>query len=164
MERLSYHFFLRETMSQDTLTFVESELTEEIVKQMRAIDTYGTNDALSAEQVVAPFIVTREQKKAIPVVGDPDEQTMSRVKVYYNALSSLIEKTCGLMAIPLLSLTHEGFGRALITVGKLVVVDKTLRDVHRFGFSSIEKLEEEAGKIVAEAVALVKKYEEVAQA
>jgi probable nitrogen fixation protein len=151
-------------MSQDTLAFVESDLTVEIVKQMRAIDTYGTNDAMGRDQVLAPFIVTKEQKKLIPVVGDPDEQTMSRVKVYYNALSSLIEKACGLMAIPLIALTHEGFGRALITVGKLVVFDKTLRDVHRFGFPSVEKLEEEAGKVIAEAVALVKKYEEVAQA
>jgi probable nitrogen fixation protein len=151
-------------MSQDTLAFVESELTLELVKQMRAVDTYGTNDAMTPDQVVAPFIVSREQKKEIPVVGDPDEQTMARVKVYYNALSSLIEKECGLMAIPLIALTHEGFGRALITVGKLVVFDKTLRDVHRFGFPTLEKLEEEASKIIAEAVALVKRYEEVAQA
>jgi len=151
-------------MSHDTLAFVESELTLEIVKQMRAVDTFGTNDAMSPEEVIAPFILTKEQKRAIPVVGDPDEETMSRVKVYYNALSSLIEKECGLMAIPLIALTHEGFGRGLISVGKLVVFDKTLRDVHRFGFSSFEKLEEEAGKIIAEAVALVKQYEEVAQA
>ena len=151
-------------MSQDTLAFVASELTLEIVKQMRAVDTYGTNDAMGPDQVVAPFILTKEQKRAIPVVGDPDEQTMSRVKVYYNALSSLIEKACGMMAIPLISLTHEGFGRALITVGKLVVFDKTLRDVHRFGFPTFEKLEEEAGKVIAEATALVKKYDEVAQA
>lgn len=145
-------------------TFVESDLTLEIVKQMRAIDTYGTNDAMTRDQVIAPFIVTREQKKQIPVVGDPDEQTMTRVRVYHNALSSLIEKACGLMAIPLISLTHEGFGRALITVGRLVVYDKTLRDVHRFGFTSFEKLEEEAGKVVGEAAELVRKYEEVAQA
>ena len=151
-------------MSQDTIAFVASALTVEIVKQMRAVDTYGTNDAMGPEEIVAPFIITREQKKNIPVVGDPDEQTMARVKVYYNSLSSLIEKACGLMAIPLISLTHEGFGRALITVGKLVVFDKTLRDVHRFGFATLEKLEEEANKIIAEAVALVKKYEEVAQA
>ena len=120
----------------------------------------------SAPKRSPPFIVTKEQKKAIPIVGDPDEETMTRVKVYYNSLATLIETGCGLdlMAIPLLALTHEGFGRAIITVGKLVVVDKTLRDVHRFGFPTIEKLEEEAGKIIAEAVALVKQYEEVAQA
>ena len=48
----------------------------------------------------------------------------------------LIEKECKLLAVPLVHLTHEGFGRAIITVGKLVAVEETLRDVHRFGFPS----------------------------
>ena len=149
-------------MNQDTVAYVETDLTREIVKQMRAIDTYGTNDAMSAEEIIAPFIVTKEQKKEIPVVGDPDDETMTRVKVYYNSIASLIEKECGLMAIPLMSLTHEGFGRGLVTVGKLVVFDRTLRDVHRFGFASFEKLEQDAGKIIDEAVAEVKQFEAAA--
>ena len=34
-------------MSQATIAFAETDLTREIVKQMRAIDTYGQNDALA---------------------------------------------------------------------------------------------------------------------
>ncbi len=151
-------------MSQGTVPIGESDVTRELVKQMRALDTYGTNDALDAAQLVAPFVLTKEQKRAIPVVGDPDEQTMSRVKAYYNAISCLIEQTCGLMAVPMIQLTHEGFGRALITVGRLVVFDRTLRDVHRFGFPSLEKLVEEASKLVVEATELIGKYEQAAQA
>ena len=44
------------------------------------------------------------------------------------------------MAVPMINLSHEGFGRAIITVGKLIVMDKILRDVHRFGFESLENL------------------------
>jgi len=43
-----------------------------------------------------------------------------------------------------------------------VVLNKTLRDVHRFGFDSLEKLEEEAMKKIDEAVALIEKFPEVA--
>ena len=100
-----------------TSAFVETEIVHEIVKQMRAIDTYGRDDKLTSEQLVAPFIVTKEQKHAIPLIGDPDEETMERVKAYYNAVSSVVETRTGLMAIPMINLTHEGFGRALITVG-----------------------------------------------
>ena len=57
------------------------------------------------------------------------------------------------MAIPLISLTHEGFGRGLITVGKLVVFDRTLRDVHRFGFPSLAKLADTGNKYVNEGIA-----------
>ena len=67
-----------------------------------------------------------------------------------------------MMAVPLVHLTHEGFGRALITVGKLVVVDRTLRDVHRFGFESLSKMKTEADKILAVALEIVGKYPDVA--
>ena len=107
--------------------------------------------------------MTKERRQEIPVIGDPDEVVMARVKAYYNALSSLIEKQSGLMAVPMINLTHEGFGRALIIVGKLVVVDKTLRDVHRFGFKSSEKLQSEVETIVGKAVALIEQYREVAK-
>jgi probable nitrogen fixation protein len=139
-----------------------SELVKEIVSQMRALDTYNLYGKLSPAQLLTPFILTKERKKAIPLVGDPDEKTLSRLKAYYNVLSSLIERQCGIMAVPMLSLTHEGFGRAIITVGKLVVVDKTLRDVHRFGFKSLINLHEEAEKLIQSAIHLVNQYREVA--
>ena len=44
----------------------------------------------------------------------PDETVMSRVKAFYNVIAALIEKACGLMAVPTIKLTHEGFGRARI--------------------------------------------------
>lgn len=146
--------------SQDPV--LETDFIKELVKQMRAIDSYGTCDEWGAERILAPFILTKERKQEIPVVGDPDEITLSRVKAYYNAISSLIEKECGLMAIPMINLTHEGFGRALITVGKLVVMDKTLRYVHRFGFPSLSKMKDEADKILSVALGIVSEYPQVA--
>ncbi|MBV8384655.1 MAG: NifX-associated nitrogen fixation protein [Planctomycetaceae bacterium] len=150
-------------MSHTTVEFVETGLTKELVKQMRALDTNGENDKLPPQALIAPFIVTKEQKREIPVVGDPDEETLNRVHAFYNAISALIEQGCGLMAIPSINLTHEGFGRGLLTVGSLVVFDKTLRDVHRFGFNTFEQMEAEAQKIVSQALALVQKYREVAE-
>jgi probable nitrogen fixation protein len=66
------------------------------------------------------------------------------------------------MATCLINITHEGFGRALITVGKLVVVNRTLRDVHRFGFESISKMKDEADKLLSVALSIVGSYPEVA--
>ncbi len=66
------------------------------------------------------------------------------------------------MAVPTINLTHEGFGRALITVGKLVVMDKTLRDVHRFSFPTLPKMKDEADKILSVALEIVGDYPKVA--
>jgi probable nitrogen fixation protein len=134
----------------------------EMVRQMRAIDAYGTSDNQSPAEILEPFVLTKEEKRELPIVGDPDEVVVARIKVFYNAISALIEQECGRMAVPLVNLTHEGFGRVLITVGKLVVLDRSLRDVHRFGFSSLSKMKDEADKYLAVALELVGEYPEVA--
>lgn len=141
---------------------LESDFAKEMIRQMRAIDSYGTYDKWPTHRILDPFILTKERKQEIPIVGDPDEEVVARVKVFYNAIAAMIEKECNLMAVPLVNLTHEGFGRALISVGKLIVMDKTLRDVHRFGFPSLAKMKTEADKILSVAMELIGKYSEVA--
>ena len=141
---------------------LETDFAVEMVRQMRAIDTYGTYDDWSVAKILAPFVLTKEMRRDIPVIGDPDEITLSRVKAFYNAIAAMIEKECGQMAVPMINLTHEGFGRAIITVGKLVVMDKTLRDVHRFGFPTLSKMKDEADKLLSVALEIVGKYSEVA--
>ncbi|MES9990903.1 MAG: NifX-associated nitrogen fixation protein [Candidatus Thiodiazotropha sp.] len=141
---------------------LETDFAKEMVRQMRAVDTYGTYDNWPVSKILEPFVLTKEKKREIPVVGDPDEITMSRVKAFYNAISAMIEKECGLMAVPMLNLTHEGFGRALITVGKLVVMDKTLRDVHRFGYPTLSKMKDEADKLLSVALEIIGQHPKVA--
>jgi probable nitrogen fixation protein len=134
----------------------------EMLRQMRALDTYGQYEGWGAEKILDPFILTKERKREIPIIGDPDEITISRVKSFYNAISSLIEKECGLMAVPMVNLSHEGFGRVVITVGKLVCLDRSLRDVHRFGFPTLSKMKDEADKYLSVALTLVGQHSEVA--
>ena len=141
---------------------LETDFAKEMVRQMRAVDTYGTYDDWPLEKILEPFVLSKEKKREIPVIGDPDEIIMARVKAFYNAISALIEKECGLMAVPMINLTHEGFGRALITVGKLVVMDKTLRDVHRFGFPSLSKMKDEADKLLSVALEIIGNHPKVA--
>lgn len=147
-------------MSTDPI--YETDFIKEMIRQMRALDSYGTYDGLPGEKLLEPLILTRERKAQIPIVGDPDEETISCVKAYYNAIAVLIEKECGMMAVPLVHLSHEGFGRALISVGKLIVSDRTLRDVHRFGFESLSKMKTEADKLLSVALEIVGKHAEVA--
>ena len=142
---------------------LKSPFMAEILRQMRAIDSYGIWDKAGPHEIIDPFVMTKERKRNTPIIGDPDEDVMARVKVWYNALSARIEARTGLMAVPIVNLTHEGFGRAIIAVGKLIVADRNLRDVHRFGFKSLEAMEEEAEKIVAKAATLVEEHRDVAK-
>ncbi len=137
---------------------LESEFMKEMVKQMRALDTCGAYNGWPAARILAPFVLTGERKEDISATGDPDEIILSRVKAFYNAIASLVEKECGLKAALMVDSIHEGSGRAVITTGKLVVMDKTLGDVHRFGFPSLSKMKDEADKLLSVALEIIGKY------
>ena len=151
-----------ELVVEENDTNLSSEIVKDMIKQLRAIDAYDTYAGWSEAKIIDPIVLTKERKKNIPVIGDPDEITIARLKAYYNSLATLIEKKTGLMAAPIVHLSHEGFGRALIMVGKLVVVDKILRDTHRFGFASLEELKEKSDQTVEKAIALIEKYKAAA--
>lgn len=142
---------------------LQQPIIRQMVVQLRSMDSYGTYDTWSDARVLDPLVLTKERRRAIPVVGDPDETTLSRVKAYYNALAQMIERETGLLAVPMINISHEGFGRALILVGKLVALDKTLRDVHRFGFDSLDALVVEAQKQLVKAAGLVAENRAVAE-
>ena len=140
----------------------QTDFIKEMLRQTRALDNYGQWDGKPTPEILDSYVLTKDRKRAIPVIGDPDDQIIARVKAFHNAIAVLIEKECGLMAVPFVQLTHEGFGRALIVVGKLVVMDRTLRDVHRFGFESLSKMKTEADKYLSVAIEVIGKFPEVA--
>lgn len=135
---------------------------KELVKVIRANDSYGTWERKPDSQLLSAFILDKEARKKIPIIGDPDPDTLWRLDMYYNAAALLIEKTTGMMASPMRKMSHEGFGRMVLTVGYLVAVSKHLRDVHRFGFPSFAKLAEEGQKVVDGAAALIARFPEAA--
>jgi len=142
---------------------LEEPFVQQLIKQLRAQDTHGTWDGKSDMQLLKPFIHTAEERRAIPIMGDPDPETLWRLEIFYNAIAVAIERQTGQMVSPMMKMSHEGFGRMVLLAGRLVVVNKQLRDVHRFGFPSLAKLAEAGGKFLGEAVEMIKTYPAVAQ-
>ena len=134
---------------------------QELVKQWRAQDTHGAWDGKSDEQLIAPYIVSKEQRRALPMMDDPAPEILWRLELFYNAVGLAIERATGVVAAPMMKVHHEGFGRVVLIAGRLVVVNKQLRDVHRFGFESIDKLVGEGDKLVNAAVEMIGTYPDV---
>ncbi|RUU06423.1 NifX-associated nitrogen fixation protein, partial [Mesorhizobium sp. USDA-HM6] len=120
----------------------------------------GKSDA----ELLGDFIITKEKRRAIPIIGDPDPDVLWRLDMFYTAVGLAIEERSGLMASPMMEMSHEGFGRVLFTTGRLVVLSKTLRDVHRFGFETFWKLAASGTKLAGDAIAVIEAYPEVARA
>jgi probable nitrogen fixation protein len=140
-----------------------SPFVRALVRQLRAHDTSGAWDGKADAEVLAGYIVTREMRRSMPLIADPDAKTLWRIEQFYNALGLRIEQSTGLIATPLLKLTHEGFGRVVLIAGRLVVTSKIIRDAHRFGFETMEKLAAEGEKLAVEAARAIEQYPEVAR-
>ena len=133
-----------------------------LVRLVRAEDSYGTWEGRSDASILKDFIVTKEQRREIPIIGDPDPDVLWRVEKFYAAIGLAIEAEAGHIASPMMKMSHEGFGRVILTVGRLVVLSKSLRDVHRWGHDDLTKLADAGTKAVAEACEMIAKFPEVA--
>jgi probable nitrogen fixation protein len=147
----------------DDEAWLVTPFVAQLVKQMRAQDTHGQWEGKSDLKLLKPFIHTPEERRAIPIIGDPDPETLWHLEIFYNAIAVAIERETGQMVSPMMKMSHEGFGRMVLIAGRLVVVNKQLRDVHRFGFPSLAKLAEAGGKCLNEAVTMIRTYPDVAQ-
>lgn len=142
---------------------MQSLFVKELIKQWRAQDAHGAWEDKSDAMLLAPYIVTKEQRRQMPIIDDPDPEVLWRVELYYNAIGLAIERQTGVMVTPMMKMSHEGFGRMVLLAGRLVAVNKQLRDVHRFGFETMEKLAEEGDKQVAAGVAMVNQFSDAAK-
>src|SRR5512135_1861341 len=139
-----------------------SPFLTELIKQWRAQDSYGAWEGKSDEELLEPYVIDKEKRKEIPIIGDPDPETLWRLELFYNAVGLAIERRSGVMVSPMMKMSHEGFGKMVLLAGRLVVINKSLRDVHRFGFLTLEKLAEEGEKLVNAGAEMIEKFPEVA--
>lgn len=133
-----------------------------LARLVRAADSHGVWERKSDAEVLAEFIVSREERRSRPIIDDLGPDIIDRVEAFYGAVGLAVEAATGRLASPMLKLNYEGFGRVLLTAGRLVVISKTLRDVHRFGFDDFAALADTGGKLVDEAAAMIGRFPEVA--
>jgi probable nitrogen fixation protein len=148
----------------DTAILKQHPFLKTLVKVFRAEDSHGVWESKSVAELLEEYIVTKEARRAMPIIGDPDPDVLHRIEQFYRTVGLRIEERTGCMSSPMMNMSHEGFGRLFLTTGKLVAYAKTLRDVHRFGFETFAKLGDEGEKIVNQAVATIEQYPEVARA
>jgi probable nitrogen fixation protein len=155
-------------MSEPTAVLEKTSVAElpfmkELIKIWRAQDTHGTWETKSDLDLLAPYVLDKEARRALPIIGDPDPDTIWRMELFFNAVALSVERATGVMISPMLKMSHEGFGRMVLIGGRLIVVNKQLRDVHRFGFDSFEKLAAEGDKYVQSGVEMIEKFPDVAK-
>lgn len=141
---------------------MQDPFIRELVKQWRAQDTHGAWEGKTDAMLLDPYVLDAEKRKDLPMMADPDPETLWRMELYYNAIALSIERETKVMVSPMLKMHHEGFGRQVLIAGRLIVFNKQVRDAHRFGFNSLEKLSAAGTKAVTDAVEMIRKFPDVA--
>lgn len=140
----------------------EQPFLKELVKIWRAQDSHGAWEGKKDLDLLEPYVLDKHKRRALPIVGNPDPETTWRLELFFNAVALSIEKATGVMISPMLKMHNEGFGRIVLIGGRLVVVSKQLRDVHRFGFDHFSDLADQGDKFVSSGVEMIRKFPEVA--
>ncbi|MEY2843461.1 MAG: hypothetical protein RI920_1498, partial [Pseudomonadota bacterium] len=74
---------------------METPFVRELVKVLRAQDTHGTWEGKTDRKLLDPFILTAEQRRELPIIGDPDPEILWRMELFYNAIGVAIERATG---------------------------------------------------------------------
>ncbi len=138
----------------------QTSFLRELLRQFRAQQEEAW-DGKSDGEVLAPLL-SRDLGDD-PSTEEPDPEVFWRIEVFYTAIARTIEARTGVACSVMLRMHHEGFGRVVLLAGRLVVLDRTLRDVRRFGFGAVAKLAAAGERGAAVGAHLVERFPELAR-
>jgi len=130
-----------------------------LVAQLRAQDTYGVWSKIADDDLlVKTYVKSKEELKNIPIIDDIKPEQTKAIRLIYQALAIAFEQQTNVMCSVVMEMSHEGFGRAVVIAEKIVIVDKSFKDAHRFSFRELDKLKTEGGKQLEKAVEIYKSF------
>ncbi|ADD67829.1 conserved hypothetical protein [Denitrovibrio acetiphilus DSM 12809] len=134
---------------------------ETLNAKLRAHDAYGVWKKIDDETIISRhFVLSKEDKKKIDVYGKMPDDVVAKIRLFYEAVAQTVEWQTGKMAITVLDINTEGFGRALVVYEDTILCQKVHRNAHKFGFKDLASIEEEGGKLVS---GCLKKVEEISE-
>ena len=74
----------------DDAALLDDAFVRELIKQIRAQDTHGTWEGKSDLKLLEPYILSAEQRRALPLMGDPDPDKLWRLDLFHNAIGLAI--------------------------------------------------------------------------
>lgn len=148
------------TRTEDRTDMHHDPFLNTLVSILRAEDAQGIWEHHSDAEVLADFLVPDERETS---ATSASHERFLRLERFYRAVGLRIEQCTGYMSAPVVELCSDGFGRVILTTGRLVVFSRSLHDLHRFGFDDLATLAREGERTVDESIAAIEHYMEAAQ-
>ncbi|MNI76631.1 hypothetical protein D3C73_1328750 [compost metagenome] len=118
-----------------------------------AYDYFEKGSGLNTEEKITRLaLFTPEEKSALGVDCRPSPRLRQQVENVFRALALTLEIETNSLVQSMVDMNSEGFGRAIVSSGRLILVSTTLRAGLRFPFTSLTKLDKFALMTLREAL------------
>lgn len=125
-------------------------------------DFFGRHAALSAQDKIARlFLATSEDKNQSDFNCAVSPKVRLQVPMLFQAVAGVMEERSGALIQSSAEINGEGFGRALLYSGRVILVLKSLRAGFPFPFTSEDKAVRYAVACVEEGLSFMEKYNEM---
>lgn len=132
----------------------------QLVRQVRALDQFGTWAKFSDEELLTKkYVKTKEELKTIPLIADIDEMMIKDIRMIYQALALAFEQVTGVMCNVVMEMSHEGFGRCVVIADKIAIANRYFKDAHRFSYRTLDDLVNDGSKMIDEAMSIYQRYQ-----
>lgn len=146
---------------------METEISSSLFARnlLRIIDSYDSlgvyRNFTDEEKFNRTFLLSNEEKQQMLSCGHLDEKYKAQIALFFQAVALTIEQQSGKMVSSIIEINDEGFGRAILYSGRLVLISKGLRGTMQFGYTKIEKAIKEGEKYVADGLSWIERYPEI---
>lgn len=127
-----------------------------------AEDFFGRHATLSAEDKIARlFLASTDDKNQSDFNCAVSPKVRMQVPLLFQAVAGVMEERSGAFIQSSAEINGEGFGRAILYSGRIIVVLKSLRAGFPFPFTSEDKAVRYAVACVEEGLSFMDKYNEI---
>lgn len=128
-----------------------------------AYDAFGRGAGLHpAEKIERMLLFSPEEKRASGQDCAPSPKLRRQVEQVFQAMAVTLEAETRCLVQSMVEMNAEGFGRAIVSSGRLILVSTTLRAGLRFPFASGAKLERFALTCLKEALGWLTRHRDLA--
>lgn len=145
---------------------IDKELAEALIRRLchllDAEDFFGRHQALSAKDKIArQFLASLDDKNQSDFNCAVSPKVRLQVPLLFQAIAGVMEEKSGILIQSSAEINGEGFGRALLYSGRIILVLKSLRAGFPFPFTSEDKVVRYAVTCVEEGLSFLEHYYEM---
>lgn len=145
-------------MDKDTV----EAFTRRLCNLLDTADFFGKYATLSPQDKIARlFLASPEDKSQSDFNCAVSPMVRQQVPVLFQAVAGVMEERSGALIQSAAEINEEGFGRALLYSGRVILVLKSLRAGFPFPFTSEDKALQYGVACVEEGLAFWNKYKEM---